>query len=156
MLSPEFFIQTIRESFKGSEIVYTQGSCYKFYKILKQVFPEAKAYYNSDHVLTEIGGRFYDITGEVEKINHLLVDEHYSHEKLDKLIFDMEDITKVEKTELEWSRIFGEELRNVSEGDFSRLVNSIDDCDKRMNMACFCVRYNVVPTFKKVNENNRN
>jgi hypothetical protein len=88
------FIQVIRDSFKGSDIVYTQGSCYKFYKILKHVFQEAKAYYNADHVITEIDGMFYDISGIVSITNHIPVDEHFSHEKLDKLIFDMEETKK--------------------------------------------------------------
>jgi hypothetical protein len=83
------FIKVIRESFKGSEIVYTQGSCYQFYKILKHVFPTAEAYYNSDHVLTEIDGKFYDITGEVEKTNHLRVKDHYDEAKLNKLIYKL-------------------------------------------------------------------
>lgn len=71
------FIASIRNSFEGSERVYTNGSCYQFYKILKQVFPDAEAYYDSYHVITEIGGRYYDITGEVERTRHLLMSEHY-------------------------------------------------------------------------------
>lgn len=63
-------IKTVRESFIGAETVYTRGSCYQFFKILKSVFPEAEAYYNQSHVITKIGGSFYDITGEVEKDNH--------------------------------------------------------------------------------------
>lgn len=86
--NPLGLISAIRESIINSEIIYTNGSCYKFYKILKSVFPEAKAYYNSDHVITEIKGKYYDITGEVRKEGHLLVDEHYCHEKLNKLIFE--------------------------------------------------------------------
>lgn len=73
----EGFIEKIRESFVGAETVYTTGSCYRLYKILEFVFPQANAYYNSDHVITEINGRYYDITGEVEKTNHLLMSEHY-------------------------------------------------------------------------------
>ena len=62
----EKFIQTIRDSFIGSQQVYTEGSCYLFYLILKQVFPEAIAYYDADHVITKIGDKFYDITGEIK------------------------------------------------------------------------------------------
>ena len=61
----EKFIQLVRDSFIESQQVYTEGSCYHFYLILKQVFPEAKAYYDADHIITKIGDRFYDITGEV-------------------------------------------------------------------------------------------
>lgn len=85
------FISVIRNSFKGSETVYTRGSCYRFYTILKHLYPQAKAYYNSDHVITEIGGKFYDITGEVSKTNHLPVDDYYSHEYLQKLVYDLNE-----------------------------------------------------------------
>lgn len=80
-----FFIDTIRNSFPNAVTVYTNGSCYKFYLILKAVFPSATAFYNSDHVITKIRDRYYDITGEVEKTNHLLVTDHYSHTKLNNL-----------------------------------------------------------------------
>lgn len=64
----EKFISTIRDSFVGSQQVYTEGSCYHFYKILKQVFPTAHPYWDLNHVLTRIDGKFYDITGEVTPI----------------------------------------------------------------------------------------
>ena len=35
------------------------------------MFPEAKCYYDSDHVITRIGRRYYDITGEVKRGRHL-------------------------------------------------------------------------------------
>lgn len=63
----EEFIATIRDSFIGSQEVYTKGSCYHFYLILKKVFPSAEAYYNINHVITKIDSKYYDITGEVYK-----------------------------------------------------------------------------------------
>jgi hypothetical protein len=71
-------IDAVRSSFVGSIQVYTNGSCYQFYKILRCVFPTARAYFNIDHVITKIGNKYYDITGEVEWNNsYLLMDEHY-------------------------------------------------------------------------------
>jgi hypothetical protein len=61
----EKFIATIRDSFIGSQQVYTEGSCYHFYLILKEAFPQSECWYDLDHVLTKIDGKFYDITGEV-------------------------------------------------------------------------------------------
>ncbi len=84
------FIRTVRNSFIGADKVYKNGSCYQFYKILKTVFPEAKAYYNVDHCITKISNKYYDITGEVEYTNHLLVDKYYDHKKLNKLKFKVE------------------------------------------------------------------
>jgi len=83
-MKPEKLIKTIRHSFIGADKVYTNGSCYQFYKILKCAFPQAKAYYDSNHVITEIDGKFYDITGEVQKNNHLLMDEHYPNSSVKK------------------------------------------------------------------------
>lgn len=69
----ELFIQTVRNSFPGSTTVYTRGSCYQFYLILKQIYPQAVAWYSEDHdhIITCINGVLYDITGAV------VVDDSY-------------------------------------------------------------------------------
>lgn len=71
----ESFIAKVRDSFIGSQQVFTHGSCYHFYLILKEVFPQAKPYYDEDHIITEIDDRFYDITGEVEKGQFILFED---------------------------------------------------------------------------------
>jgi len=71
MIDIEVFIGRIRDSFIGSQQVYTEGSCYHFYLILKEVFPQAIPYYDEDHVVTNIDGKFYDITGEIRKTDNL-------------------------------------------------------------------------------------
>lgn len=63
----ESFIGKIRDSFIGSQQVYTEGSCYHFYLILKEVFPDADPWYDNEHIVTKIGDKFYDITGEIRK-----------------------------------------------------------------------------------------
>jgi len=60
------FIKIIRDSFSGSIDVYTRGSCYKLYEILKFVFPSAECFCYSKHIITKINSRFYDIMGEVK------------------------------------------------------------------------------------------
>ena len=60
------FIQKIRTSFHGSVRVYAEGSCYQFYKIIKQVFPQAEPYYSKGHIVSKIDDCFYDITGAVQ------------------------------------------------------------------------------------------
>lgn len=64
---PEQLIAAIRASFIGAEQVYTQGSCIAFYKILKLLYPGAIAYWSTEvrHMVTKIGNKYYDITGEV-------------------------------------------------------------------------------------------
>lgn len=67
--NPLALIEAIRDSAPYMEVMYTNGSCWRFYKILKVVFPEAQPYYvydhSASHVVTKIGNKFYDITGEV-------------------------------------------------------------------------------------------
>lgn len=65
MIDIETFIRTIRDSFVGSQEVFTLGSCYHFYLILRQVFPNAEAWYDQNHIITKIEDKFYDINGEV-------------------------------------------------------------------------------------------
>ncbi len=59
------FIQTLRDSFRGSITVYTRGSCYQFYLVLKQIYPQAVAWYSEDHdhIVTCINWVLYDING---------------------------------------------------------------------------------------------
>jgi len=68
MTNIESFIAKVRDSFIGSQQVYTEGSCYHFYLILKEVFPDAEPFYDEDHIVTKIDGKFYDITGEVKYV----------------------------------------------------------------------------------------
>lgn len=63
----ESFIAKVRDSFIGSQQVYTEGSCYHFYLILKEVFPDAEPWYDNEHIVTKIGDKFYDITGEIRR-----------------------------------------------------------------------------------------
>ena len=68
-------IEAIRESHPDLTVIYTQGSCYEFSNILKQIFPEAKSYrtYDNNHIVTRIDEYFYDIYGDVTN----QADTHY-------------------------------------------------------------------------------
>jgi hypothetical protein len=39
--------------------------CYKLYKLLKLLFPDATGWYNGTHVITQIGSDIFDIDGVV-------------------------------------------------------------------------------------------
>lgn len=56
--------------------IFLAGSCCNFFFILKSVFPEAKAFFNIDHVITKIGDRYFDITGEIP--NEEFIKKRYS------------------------------------------------------------------------------
>lgn len=46
--------------------IFTQGGCYQLFKILKTLDDRAMPYIdsnNKDHIITRIGGFFYDING---------------------------------------------------------------------------------------------
>ncbi|WGH15473.1 hypothetical protein [Pseudomonas phage PA_LZ02] len=60
-------VSAVRESRSDSVQAYTQGGCYQFFLVLRAAFPGAVPYYDGvqGHVLTRIGGRLYDVTGEV-------------------------------------------------------------------------------------------
>jgi hypothetical protein len=64
-------ISNIRDAHPSMINVFTNGGCFKFYVILHSIFPEAICYYNEHHVITEIDGKYYDITGRVKKTNHI-------------------------------------------------------------------------------------
>lgn len=60
-------LTAIRYSFHDAPIVYTRGGCYGLHLILKEIYPTAVAFFDDDskeHILTLIGGRYYDINGE--------------------------------------------------------------------------------------------
>lgn len=91
-------ISTINTQF--TEYYYTNGGCFQFFRILKSIFPEAVAYSDCNHVITKIGDRFYDITGEVKIGKCIKIDsnnftvkqmkENFSLvEKLDKELFSI-------------------------------------------------------------------
>lgn len=82
-------IYTIRNSFEGANIVYTKGSCYQLYLILKQVFPEAEAWATDNHVITEIDGKFYDISGLADNSKYIRIKDESSYLVYTTLKFDM-------------------------------------------------------------------
>ena len=88
-IEPLEFISLLRNSFEGSVKVYTQGSCYQMFLILKALYPSAIAFYDSDHIITKIGEKYYDITGEVQKQNHIDLDFYYGESKIKKCKFKM-------------------------------------------------------------------
>lgn len=68
MIKPIDIITALRESDGYIEAIYTEGSCYRFFIFLKALYPLAISYINSSrtHIITRIGGKYYDITGEIE------------------------------------------------------------------------------------------
>lgn len=83
------FINTLRDSHPDMVDIFTKGSCINMYFLLRIFFPEAKAYYNSDHIITKIDDKFYDITGLVDGRGYLELFEIYSKARVIKAVRQM-------------------------------------------------------------------
>ena len=68
MIQPIEFIETLRETDNYIKDIYMNGGCYQFHLLLKKLYPQAEPYIDENkwHVITEINGDFYDITGIVD------------------------------------------------------------------------------------------
>ncbi len=61
----ESLIKEIKSSHSLMKDIFMEGSCMNLFCILKTVCPQAKAYYNYNHIITRIGDKYYDINGIV-------------------------------------------------------------------------------------------
>jgi len=61
------FLKELKHSYHKNELIYTEGSCFRLYSILKTVFEDALPYYSTldGHWIIKIDGRYYDINGEI-------------------------------------------------------------------------------------------
>ena len=57
--------------------LFTKGYCGLFHIFLKKLRPDAEMYYNSDHVITKIEDRYFDITGEISLST--VIKDNYLH-----------------------------------------------------------------------------
>ena len=67
MADPLDVIRELKHATPTMEAVFTLGSCYKLYKILKVIYPDAIGYYSDKegHWITFIKDKFYDINGQI-------------------------------------------------------------------------------------------
>lgn len=63
------FLKELKYSYYLNAKIYTEGSCFRLYKIIKTIYPQANPYYShiEGHWITEIDGKYYDINGEINK-----------------------------------------------------------------------------------------
>lgn len=72
------FLKELRNANPIIEDIFMAGSCTNLYFILKATCPNASAYFNGDHVITNIKDKYYDITGEVGNSGYIPLDLVYS------------------------------------------------------------------------------
>ena len=65
----EKFLKELRESADIQYKIFTQGSCFRLYLILKILYPNAIAYWSDrdNHCLISIDDTYYDIGGKINK-----------------------------------------------------------------------------------------
>lgn len=84
------FIKLVRESHPSMVEIFTRGSCLNFGLILEFVFPSALKFYDTNHVISNIGDKFYDITGRVEpKKWHDIMINMYNQEGFERVFNQM-------------------------------------------------------------------
>lgn len=71
MLEVLAFLAVLREVHPDMARWGLRGGCFRVFLLLQQRFPTAEAWYDGNHVITRVGIRFFDITGEVEPGSHL-------------------------------------------------------------------------------------
>lgn len=79
---PDKLIRSIRNSDEYIKLIFMNGGCYNFYKLLKMIYPSSVPYkvklYKSsesfDHIITKIGDKYYDINGEIDPIDYYSVE----------------------------------------------------------------------------------
>ena len=74
------FLRELKHAYHKNELIFTEGSCFRLYSILKTIFHQVSPYYSQieGHWLTEIDGKFYDINGEVSE-------DYVEHKKYEKI-----------------------------------------------------------------------
>lgn len=79
-------VESVRNLSPLMERICKNGSCYRLFLLLKQVYPEAVAYYDKNyHVVTKIGDYYYDINGIYENTENIfenpMTDEEIKFQK---------------------------------------------------------------------------
>lgn len=83
------FLAELRSSHPNIEHMFLNGSCMNLFCILRTIYPQAVAWYNIDHIITEIDGKFYDITGKVSNKGYMLFTDFYNKRRTSRAFTQM-------------------------------------------------------------------
>ena len=79
----ENFLKELKDSADIQYKIFTEGSCFRLYCILKTIWEDAQVYWSDrdGHAITKIDGKYYDIGGQVsskyiEDMGYYLVPEN--------------------------------------------------------------------------------
>lgn len=72
-------LRELRDSAEPIQSIFTEGSCFRLYRILVNIFPQARPFYSQvdGHWITEIDGKYYDIGGEIDP--SFVLEKQYEH-----------------------------------------------------------------------------
>lgn len=78
MDNPLNIIEALNKTDPFLEIVFTRGACYDFHLFLKRFFDDAIPLLSKSkcHIISDIGGKYYDITGVVDNEGYERLDDH--------------------------------------------------------------------------------
>lgn len=65
----ELFLKELRDSSDRMYDIFTTGSCFRLYLILKHIYSKAEPYWSDidSHAISKINNNFYDIGGKLDK-----------------------------------------------------------------------------------------
>lgn len=133
-------ISSIRDSHPSMVDIFEKGSCLNLFIMLRHVFPGAKAFYNSSHVVTRIGKYYYDINGITSGKNYLPITFYHDKRRTSRLFSQMlkshymeEELSKnrlkvVEVRIAKLQLVIEELLSTIRKGD------SIESWTEKINM----------------------
>lgn len=83
MREPGEVINIIREIWPGGYEPFS-GGCWRFHRLLKAIWPDARGWYDHDHIITEIDGRCYDINGPAERTKDFIEADEFGEQYFEK------------------------------------------------------------------------
>jgi hypothetical protein len=89
-------IYLIRNSHPEMVNIFTNGGCMNFFLILRSIYPQATPWYDNNHVITEIDGKFFDIKGQVLKTDRFdkLVN-YWTTDRVSRKISEMQRLENI-------------------------------------------------------------
>jgi len=79
-------IGELRGSHTEMEHIFLNGRCFNLYLLLRRIYPQSIPWYNSDHIITEIDGKYYDITGQVSNKNYQKLTDVHKGKSLSRVV----------------------------------------------------------------------
>jgi len=77
--NPVLLIRQLRHTFP------VKPNCFHFAKLLTDIYPNSRIYYNSSHCITRIYNKYYDFNGIADPKGYLPLSDFYSPERLSDL-----------------------------------------------------------------------